>query len=60
MAQDRSKDLGVWMPGHHLEAAKFVETCSTQSIPIVTFMDTPERMLNKKQTNKTKRTVSLG
>ena len=41
MAQDRSKDLGVWMPGHHLEAAKFVETCSTQSIPIVTFMDTP-------------------
>ncbi len=41
MAQDRSKDLGVWMPGHHLEAAKFVEACSTQSIPIVTFMDTP-------------------
>ena len=41
MAQDRSKDLGVWLPGHHLEAAKFVETCSTQSIPIVTFMDTP-------------------
>ena len=41
MAQDRSKDLGGWMPEHHLEAAKFVEICSTQSIPIVTFMDTP-------------------
>ena len=41
MAQDRSKDLGVWMPEHHLEAAKFVETCSKRSIPIVTFMDTP-------------------
>ena len=41
IAQDRSKELGTWMPEHHLEATKFVETCSTQSIPIVAFMDTP-------------------
>ena len=41
VAQDRSKELGTWMPAHHLEATKFVEVCSTQSIPIVAFMDTP-------------------
>ncbi len=41
IAQDRSKELGTWMPEHHLEATRFVEICSTQSIPIVAFMDTP-------------------
>ncbi len=41
VAQDRSKDLGSWMPEHHLRAASFAELCSTRSIPLVTFMDTP-------------------
>ena len=41
IAQDRSKNLGAWLPEHHLRAAKFAETCSTRSIPVVTFMDTP-------------------
>ena len=41
IAQDRSHDLGSWGPEHHLRAAKFVERCSTRSVPIVTFMDTP-------------------
>ena len=41
VAQDRSKDLGSWMPQHHLKATSFAELCSTRSIPMVTFMDTP-------------------
>ncbi len=41
IAQDRSSDLGSWMPAHHLAAAAFAEYCSTRSIPMVTFMDTP-------------------
>ena len=41
VAQDRSRELGSWMPEHHLRAAKFAELCSNRSIPIVTFMDTP-------------------
>ena len=41
IAQDRSKDLGSWMPEHHLRAAKFAEMCSTRALPMVTFMDTP-------------------
>jgi acetyl/propionyl-CoA carboxylase alpha subunit/acetyl-CoA carboxylase beta subunit len=41
VAQDRSKNLGSWGPEHHLLAADFAEKCSTRSIPIITFMDTP-------------------
>jgi acetyl/propionyl-CoA carboxylase alpha subunit/acetyl-CoA carboxylase alpha subunit len=41
IAQDRSKDLGSWMPEHHLAAARFVERCSTRAVPLVSFMDTP-------------------
>ena len=41
IAQDRSKNLGAWMPEHHLRAAAFAEVCSKRSIPMVTFMDTP-------------------
>lgn len=41
VAQDRSKDLGSWGPQHHLKAAEFAERCSTRSLPMVTFMDTP-------------------
>ena len=41
LAQDRSADLGIWMPEHHLKAAKFIEICSTQSLPLVAFLDTP-------------------
>ena len=48
------------MPDITFEAAKFVETKFTQSIPIVTFMDTPGVMLSKRQMSKTKHTVSLG
>ena len=41
IAQDRSKNLGAWRPENHLRAAEFAERCSTRSIPMVTFMDTP-------------------
>jgi len=41
IAQDRSKNLGAWLPEHHMRAAYFAELCSTRSIPIVSFMDTP-------------------
>ncbi len=41
IAQDRSKNLGAWLPEHHLRAAKFADVCSTRAIPMVTFMDTP-------------------
>ena len=41
IAQDRRVDLGSWMPEHHLRAAEFVKYCSTRSLPIVSFMDTP-------------------
>ena len=41
MAQDRSRALGSWGPEHHLKAARFVELCSTRSLPLVSFMDTP-------------------
>ncbi len=41
VAQDRSRDLGSWGPAHHLAATKFAELCSTRSIPMVSFMDTP-------------------
>ena len=41
IAQDRSTELGSWMPEHHLLAVGFAEYCSARLIPIVTFMDTP-------------------
>ena len=41
IAQDRSTELGSWMPEHHLLAVDFAEYCSARLIPIVTFMDTP-------------------
>lgn len=41
IAQDRSKNLGAWQPEHHLRAVAFAQYCSTRSIPMVTFMDTP-------------------
>ncbi|MEM7079308.1 MAG: biotin carboxylase N-terminal domain-containing protein [Pseudomonadota bacterium] len=41
VAQDRSVELGSWMPEHHLRAARFAERCSIRSIPLVSFMDTP-------------------
>ena len=41
IAQDRSSDLGSWMPQHHLKAAAFSDYCSARSLPVVTFMDTP-------------------
>ena len=41
IAQDRSTELGSWMPQHHLLAVEFAEYCSARLVPIVTFMDTP-------------------
>lgn len=41
IAQDRSTNNGVWMPEHHLAAARFVEDCSRRALPIVSLMDTP-------------------
>ncbi len=41
LAQDRSSDLGSWMPEDHRRAARFADYCSTRRIPMVTFMDTP-------------------
>ena len=41
VAQDRSKNLGSWGPEHHTMATRFAELCSTRSIPMVSFMDTP-------------------
>ena len=41
IAQDRSSDMGSWMPQHHLRAASFAEYCSSRAIPLVSFMDTP-------------------
>ena len=41
VAQDRSRDLGSWMPQHHLRAARFAEHCSNRAYPVVSFMDTP-------------------
>ena len=41
IAQDRSTELGSWMPQHHLMAVEFAEQCSARVMPIVTFMDTP-------------------
>ncbi|MEC7555392.1 MAG: biotin carboxylase N-terminal domain-containing protein [Pseudomonadota bacterium] len=41
IAQDRTVELGSWMPEHHLRAADFIDRCSSRALPIVSFMDTP-------------------
>ena len=41
IAQDRSVRNGVWMPQHHLAAARRVDEWSKRSLPIVSLMDTP-------------------
>ena len=41
IAQDRTVELGSWMPEHHLSAADFIDRCSSRAMPIVSFMDTP-------------------
>ncbi len=41
IAQDRSTRNGVWMPHHHLAAARRVDEWSKRSLPIVSLMDTP-------------------
>ena len=41
IAQDRTVELGSWMPEHHLRAAYFIDRCSSRATPIVSFMDTP-------------------
>ncbi len=41
IAQDRAQQNGVWMPWHHVRAAKAAENYAKRSIPIVTLMDTP-------------------
>ncbi|MEE4383043.1 MAG: biotin carboxylase N-terminal domain-containing protein [Pseudomonadales bacterium] len=41
IAQDRSVANGVWMPEHHLAAARRLDEWSKRSIPVVSFMDTP-------------------
>ena len=41
IAQDRTVELGSWMPEHHLRAADFIDRCSSRATPIVSFMDTP-------------------
>jgi acetyl/propionyl-CoA carboxylase alpha subunit/acetyl-CoA carboxylase beta subunit/biotin carboxyl carrier protein len=41
IAQDRTVELGSWMPEHHLRAADFIDRCSSRAMPIVSFMDTP-------------------
>ena len=41
VAQDRTVELGSWMPEHHLRAADFIDRCSSRAMPIVSFMDTP-------------------
>ncbi len=41
IAQNRAVKNGVWMPQHHLAAARRIQLYSQRSIPIVTLMDTP-------------------
>jgi len=41
ITQDRGYNNGVWMPEHHEAAARVVSEFAIQSLPIVTFMDTP-------------------
>lgn len=41
IAQDRNSNNGVWMPEHHVQAAGMVRRLASNSMPIVTFIDTP-------------------
>ncbi|MEZ5558270.1 MAG: biotin carboxylase N-terminal domain-containing protein [Pseudomonadales bacterium] len=41
IAQNRAVRNGVWMPQHHLAAARRVQEYSRRALPIVTLMDTP-------------------
>lgn len=41
ITQDRSQHNGIWMPQHHKIAADAAHEFAIQSIPIVTFLDTP-------------------
>jgi acetyl/propionyl-CoA carboxylase alpha subunit/acetyl-CoA carboxylase alpha subunit len=41
IAQNRAVRNGVWMPQHHLAAARRVQMYSQRALPIVTLMDTP-------------------
>lgn len=41
IAQNRAAKNGVWMPEHHLAAARRIQVCSQRAMPIVTLMDTP-------------------
>jgi acetyl/propionyl-CoA carboxylase alpha subunit/biotin carboxyl carrier protein len=41
IAQNRAARNGVWMPEHHLAAARKIQSYSRRALPIVTLMDTP-------------------
>ena len=41
IAQNRAAKNGVWMPKHHMAAARRIQACSQRALPIVTLMDTP-------------------
>ncbi|HEX7035920.1 MAG TPA: biotin carboxylase N-terminal domain-containing protein [Pseudomonadales bacterium] len=41
IAQNRAVKNGVWMPEHHLAAARRIQMYSQRAMPIVTLMDTP-------------------
>ena len=41
IAQDRSSNSGVWMPEHHIMANKQAREFVRNSLPIVSFIDTP-------------------
>ena len=41
IAQNRAVRNGVWLPEHHLAAARKVQSYSQRALPIVTLMDTP-------------------
>ena len=41
IAQNRVVQNGVWMPEHHLMAAKTADSFARRSLPILTLMDTP-------------------
>jgi acetyl/propionyl-CoA carboxylase alpha subunit len=41
IAQNRAVKNGVWMPEHHLAAARKIQSYSQRALPIVTLMDTP-------------------
>jgi len=41
IAQNRAVRNGVWMPQHHLAAARRAQMYSQRALPIITLMDTP-------------------